>query len=82
MQSKLLHEADGQKTYALIFETGDEVIGLGLFRLPTVGFGLVDLGDLGTDNRLFGRFVHFEVSSELVESLGPGGACLIGHTLK
>ena len=26
MKSKLLHEADGQKTYALIFETGDEVM--------------------------------------------------------
>jgi uncharacterized protein len=25
MRSKLLHEFDGQKTYALIFETGDEV---------------------------------------------------------
>jgi predicted DNA-binding protein with PD1-like motif len=27
MQSKLLHESDGQKTYALIFVTGDEVMG-------------------------------------------------------
>src|SRR5437660_853753 len=26
MKSKLLHESDGQKTYALIFETGDAVI--------------------------------------------------------
>jgi predicted DNA-binding protein with PD1-like motif len=26
MRSKLLHEAGGQKTYALIFETGDEVM--------------------------------------------------------
>jgi len=26
MKSKLLHESDGQKTYALIFETGDEVM--------------------------------------------------------
>ena|ERR1043165_183248 len=26
MRSKLLHESGGQKTYALIFETGDEVI--------------------------------------------------------
>ena len=26
MRSKLLHESDGQKTYALIFETGDEVM--------------------------------------------------------
>src|SRR5689334_21977640 len=27
MRSKLLHESGGQKTYALIFETGDEVMG-------------------------------------------------------
>ena len=26
MQSKLLHEADGQRTFALIFETGDELL--------------------------------------------------------
>ena len=26
MKSKLLHDADGQKTYALIFETGDELM--------------------------------------------------------
>lgn len=26
MRSKLLHESDGQKTYALVFETGDEVM--------------------------------------------------------
>jgi uncharacterized protein len=26
VRSKLLHESDGQKTYALIFETGDEVM--------------------------------------------------------
>jgi predicted DNA-binding protein with PD1-like motif len=26
MRSKLLHESDGQRTYALIFETGDEVM--------------------------------------------------------
>ena len=26
MKSKLLHESDGQKTYALVFETGDEVM--------------------------------------------------------
>ena len=26
MKSKLLHTSDGQKTYALIFETGDEVM--------------------------------------------------------
>jgi len=26
MQTKLLHDADGQKTYALILETGDEVM--------------------------------------------------------
>jgi predicted DNA-binding protein with PD1-like motif len=26
MRSKLLHESDGQKTYALIFETGDEAV--------------------------------------------------------
>jgi predicted DNA-binding protein with PD1-like motif len=26
MRSKLLHEIDGQKTYALVFETGDEVM--------------------------------------------------------
>ena len=26
MRSKLLHESDGQKTHALIFETGDEVM--------------------------------------------------------
>jgi predicted DNA-binding protein with PD1-like motif len=26
MRSQLLHESDGQKTYALIFETGDEVM--------------------------------------------------------
>jgi len=26
MRAKLLHESDGQKTYALIFETGDEVM--------------------------------------------------------
>lgn len=26
MQSKLLHQVDGQKTFALIFETGDEVL--------------------------------------------------------
>jgi hypothetical protein len=26
LQSKLLHQADGQRTFALIFETGDEVL--------------------------------------------------------
>lgn len=26
MRSKLLHESDGQKTYALIFDTGDDVM--------------------------------------------------------
>jgi predicted DNA-binding protein with PD1-like motif len=26
MRSKLLHESDGQKTYALVFETGDQVM--------------------------------------------------------
>ena len=26
MQTKLLHEADGQRTYALVLETGDEVM--------------------------------------------------------
>lgn len=26
MQSKMLHQADGQRTYALIFETGDELL--------------------------------------------------------
>jgi predicted DNA-binding protein with PD1-like motif len=32
MKSKLLHEAGGQKTYALVFETGDEVMeGLAAF---------------------------------------------------
>lgn len=32
MRSKLLHESDGQKTYALVFETGDEVM---LVESPT-----------------------------------------------
>jgi len=27
MKSRLLHQSDGQRTYALIFETGDEVMG-------------------------------------------------------
>ena len=28
MRSKLLHESNGQKTFALIFDTGDEIVSL------------------------------------------------------
>ena len=43
MRSKLLHESDGQKTYALVFETGDEVMS--------------NLKTFARDNRLAGS--HF-----------------------
>lgn len=66
MRSKLLHEADGQKTYALIFETGDEVMSnlqkfardnrLGASRFTAIGaFHDVTLGYFNWEKKDYKR---------------------------
>lgn len=80
MKSKLLSESDGQKTYALIFETGDEVMSnlarfakenrLGGSRLAAIGaFQDVTLGYFDWTKKDYKRIpVHEQV--EVVSLVG------------
>ncbi|MEW6638383.1 MAG: PPC domain-containing DNA-binding protein [Actinomycetota bacterium] len=80
MRSKRLHESDGQKTYALVFDEGDEVIstltgfarenGLDAASFTALGaFGAATLGYFDMDEKEYRKIpVHEQV--EVLSLLG------------
>lgn len=84
MQSKQVHEAGGQKTYALVFDEGDEVIstltgfakenGLAAASFTALGaFGAATLGYFDMDRKEYERIpVHEQVEVlSLVGTVAP-----------
>lgn len=96
MQSKLLHQVDGQKTFALIFETGDEVLStlkdfarkekLSAAQFTAVGaFSEVVLGYFDWEKKEYLRksvAEQFEVASLIGDvALAPEGSLVSISTL-
>ncbi|WP_421999255.1 PPC domain-containing DNA-binding protein [Reyranella sp.] len=88
MQSRLLHQVEGERTYALIFETGDEVLSLlkqfaqehdlSAARFTAIGaFSEVTLGYFDWDRKDYQRHhvaEQVEVASLVGDvALGPDG---------
>ncbi len=80
MRHKLLHEQDGQRTFALVFDKGDEVVegltnfaedgGVGAASLTAVGaFGGATLGYFDRDRKEY-REIPVEEQVEVLSLLG------------
>jgi len=80
MRDKLLHEQDGQRTFALVFDKGDEVVegltnfaedgGVGAASLTAVGaFGGATLGYFDRDRKEY-REIPVEEQVEVLSLLG------------
>ena len=80
MRHKLLHEQDGQRTFALVFDKGDEVVegltsfaaedGLGAASFTAVGaFGKATLGYFDRDRKEY-REIPVEEQVEVLSLLG------------
>jgi predicted DNA-binding protein with PD1-like motif len=96
MRHKLLHEHDGQRTFALVFDKGDEVVegltncaadgGLGAASLTAVGaFGEATLGYFDRDRKEY-REIPVEEQVEVLSllgdiALGDGGPQVHAHVV-